>query len=120
GYSGVRGSCKIFNAESEHILDLDLGMGGESGIHVPTGFSPNGDGLHDTYSIIVGRDISNFKFHVYDRWGNRMFVSSEEDFKWDGTYKGEKLNAGAYAYMLEVTYEDGTEEIKSGNITLIK
>ncbi|MCH2223209.1 MAG: CotH kinase family protein [Crocinitomicaceae bacterium] len=90
------------------------------GIHVPTGFSPNGDGKHDTYSIIVGKDILSFKFHVYDRWGNRMFISSAKGFEWDGTYKGKELNAGVYAYMLEVTYENGTGEMRTGNITLIK
>ena len=90
------------------------------GIHVPTGFSPDGDGQHETFSIIVGRDVVSFTFSIFDRWGNRILKTSEEDFEWDGTYKGELVNTGVYAYVLEVTYDTGIAELKSGNITLIR
>ena len=50
------------------------------GIHIPTGFSPNGDGNNDIYSIIVGQDIQSMTMSIYDRWGNLMVKSSEFDF----------------------------------------
>ena len=97
-----------------------MGIECATGIHVPTGFSPNGDGNNEFFEIVVGIDIKAFTIHLYDRWGNKMFESSEKGFTWDGTYKGEDCNSGVYAYMLEVVYFDGSGELRSGNITLIR
>ena len=91
-----------------------------NGVYVPTGFSPNGDANNDIFSIVIGKDVRSFTFHLYDRWGNKMFMTSEKGFTWDGTYKGELCNTGVYAYMLEVSYFNGSGELLSGNITLIR
>ncbi len=90
------------------------------GIHIPTGFSPNGDGNNDIYSIIVGRDVLSITFSIYDRWGNRMLKSTDFDFEWDGLYNNEPVNSGVFAYMVEVRYTDGRTESLTGNITLVK
>ncbi|MDX2359510.1 MAG: CotH kinase family protein [Crocinitomicaceae bacterium] len=90
------------------------------GVHVPTGFSPNGSGANETYSIIVGKDVTSIIFSVYDRWGNQMFQSAENDFEWDGTFHGQPCNVGVYAYVLEIVYDNGTGELRTGNITLVK
>ncbi len=91
-----------------------------TGIHVPTGFSPNGDGQNETYSIVVGVDVVSFTFSIYDRWGNQILKTDTKGFEWDGTYRGQPCNAGVYAYVLEGVYVDGTAELRSGNITLVK
>ncbi len=99
---------------------VEMGIDCVMGVHIPTGFSPNGDGQNEMYTIIVGLDVANFKFFIYDRWGNRMFHSDEKGFEWDGTINGEPCNAGVYPYMMEITYMDGSSELRSGNITLMK
>jgi gliding motility-associated-like protein len=92
------------------------------GIHFPTAFSPDGigDQSNENYAIIVGKDIKEFMFYVYDRWGNVMFESSSKTLKWDGTYKGLPCNSGVYAYMADVVYITGEKKVFSGNITLIR
>lgn len=90
------------------------------GIHVPTGFSPNGDGQNEIFSIIVGKDVSSFTFYIYDRWGNRVLHSSDPALQWDGTFNGDPVNSGVYAYMYEVVFTDGTKEWHTGNITVIR
>jgi hypothetical protein len=92
------------------------------GIHFPTAFSPDGlgDNLNEQYSIIVGKDIKEFVFYIYDRWGNVMFESSSKTLKWDGTYKGLPCNTGVYAYMADVLFVTGEKKVFSGNITLIR
>ncbi len=92
------------------------------GIHFPTAFSPDGigDNLNEQYSIIVGKDIKEFVFYIYDRWGNVMFESSSKTLKWNGTYKGLPCNSGVYAYMADVVYITGEKKVFSGNITLIR
>ncbi len=93
-----------------------------NGIYLPTGFSPNGSGDSDNeiLSIIVGKDVLSFNLSIYDRWGNRMVNTSDRNFSWNGTFKGEACNSGVYAYILEVKYIAGNTETKSGNITLIR
>lgn len=89
-------------------------------VNIPTGFSPNGDGLNEFLKPIVGTDVKSFTLSVYDRWGNRILLSSDPKLSWDGTVNGQTLNSGPYAYMLEIIYLDGSIEMKSGNITLIR
>ena len=97
-----------------------VGLTCNPGILVPTGFSPNGDNNNDAFRVFAGSDVKAFKMSVYDRWGNKMFETTESGFGWDGNYKGKELNPGIYAYMLEIIFKNGTAELKSGNITLIR
>lgn len=90
------------------------------GIHIPTGFSPDGDGNNDIYSIIVGQDIQSMTMSIYDRWGNLMVKSSDFDFEWDGSFNSQACNSGIYAYFVEVKYVDGSSSTLSGNITLVR
>ncbi len=100
----------------------DSGIECSLGIHVPTAFSPNGNGndVNESLMLFVGKDIQSFVFSVYDRWGNRMVYTTDKTFRWDGTFNGQPCNAGVYAYTLEVIFIDGTQEMRSGNITLIR
>jgi len=93
-----------------------------NGIYLPTGFSPNGSGndLNESLVIIVGKDVKSFTLSIYDRWGNLMVNTSDKNYKWDGTYKGQPCNTGVYAYILDVQFIDGKSETRSGNITLIR
>lgn len=98
----------------------DSGVDCVDGIHIPTGFSPNGDGSNDFYGIIVGKDVASFTFSIYDRWGNLILKTSEKGFEWDGTMKGQLCNAGIYAFVCEAVYFSGVAELRSGNITLVR
>jgi gliding motility-associated-like protein len=92
------------------------------GIHIPTAFSPNATGNpdNDVYQIIVGKNIAQIDFKIFDRWGNLIFQSDKKDFKWDGNYKSKPCNSGVYAFLVDVTYIDGTDKTISGNITLLR
>ncbi len=61
---------------------------------VPNVFTPNGDGLNDQFAIIKNDTLKilEFNLEVYNRWGNRVYISQDENFEWDaqdmaeGTY----------------------------------
>jgi gliding motility-associated-like protein len=91
-----------------------------TGVHVPNAFSPNGDGNNDLLLLFVGEDVLSFTFTVYDRWGNMVLRTSDPTFKWDGTFNNRALNTGVFAYELDIRYIGGLQEIKAGNITLIR
>ena len=98
-----------------HVLQCKLPI-------VPTAFSPdgNGDVRNESLCIYGAACIQVLQFRIYDRWGEKVFESTDPNLCWDGTYKGKELNAGVYAYYLSATLNNGTEVKLNGNITLVK
>jgi gliding motility-associated-like protein len=87
-------------------------------IYIPNGFSPNGDNNNDLY-LIFGT-IPGLELVIYNRWGQVIFETKDQTIGWDGTYKGEKMQSGVYAYKLRLTDSKGIVTQKAGNITLMR
>ncbi len=88
-------------------------------VFVPNIFSPNGDGSNDELNV-QGPRLFDYSIEIYDRWGKRMFVTTEQDEFWDGTFNGEPLAPQTFVYVLKGTTILGDEIIKEGNVTIIK
>jgi gliding motility-associated-like protein len=92
----------------------------------PGGFTPNGDGANDNFFIQGDDKVSKVLiFKVYDRWGELIFSAeniapNDAAAGWDGTFKGEKMNSGVYAWYAEVQYIDGFKELLKGDVTLLR
>ncbi len=88
---------------------------------LPTAFSPNGDGLNDTWEIF-GEDFSKLDLRVYNRWGEVIYVAYGDEDKWDGTRYGLKAPDGIYVW--KATYENvlqkGQRISKSGVVTIVR
>ena len=119
-------SVEVFNSytcsvkDSICIVVLDV-FCNEDGIAVPTAFSPNEDGVNDTY-FIVDKDgvVSDFKIEIFNRLGQKVFIAMDKSTKWDGTYLGKKLTPQVFDFYLELKCVDNKTLFKKGNITLIK
>ena len=88
-------------------------------LFVPNIFSPNGDGENDIL-YVYGTSIKEMKFYIYNRWGEKVFESTDRTNGWDGTFKGKPCDAGVFAYYLDVIYYDDNEVKLSGNVTLVR
>jgi len=93
--------------------------------YLPEAFSPNGDGLNDTYQpgFPDGLEIISYSMHVYDRWGNQIFVSEDPNQGWDGTFNQTSLNRGTYVYTISVEYIDDRgpgSKLQRGEVLLMK
>ena len=88
-------------------------------IFVPNTFTPNGDGLNETFGA-KGEGIGWFDMQIYDSWGNMIFHTSNPNQQWDGTYHKEKAPEGAYVYKIFArgVYE-GAKSI-NGTVTLLR
>lgn len=94
-------------------------------VHVPTGFSPNGDGNNDLLLVHGQQGVLVVSMRVYDRWGElvyegRDFPINDPGTGWDGTFRGDALNPGVFVWVLEVEFADGVREVYRGNTTLIR
>lgn len=88
-------------------------------IYVPNAFTPNGDGRNDEFKV-YGDPIDELELIVYDRWGEKVFETSQKDDGWDGTFRGKSLASDVYAYYVRVLCFNGEEFITKGNVTLIR
>ena len=91
-------------------------------LYIPTAFSPNASGPSANNTLcIYGNCITSLNYAVFDRWGEKVFETSEVNQQcWDGTFRGKELNTGIYAYKIRVTLTDGTYIEESGNLTLLR
>lgn len=83
----------------------------------PNAFSPNGDGIHDTWQILHLNDYPNSRIQIYTRAGQLIYQSVGFATPWDGTYKGQPLPIGTYYYIIQPG--NGSDVIK-GSITLLR
>jgi gliding motility-associated-like protein len=88
-------------------------------LYVPNVFSPNDDGENDVL-YLRGSCIKTMEFFIYDRWGERMFSTTDVKTGWDGKYKGEPLDQAVFVWYLKATLESGQEIRRKGNITLLR
>lgn len=91
----------------------------EATVYLPTGFTPNGDGVNDML-YIRSNFITEVYLTIYDRWGEKLFETSDTKKGWDGMYKGRKLDQGVYGYYMTFKCNNGQESFKKGNITLMR
>ena len=80
---------------------------------VPNAFSPNNDGHDDCFGLKYWGQISSLELTIYNRWGQLLFMTTDPQGCWDGTYKGVPQPAGGYVYQIkaatacEVAYRKG-------------
>ena len=87
-------------------------------IYLPTAFSPNGDGLNDTFGP-VGEGIETLKLIVYNRWGEIVFSSQDVAVKWDGRHNGKPVPFGSYSYELMASGKEFGSLRRAGSVTVI-
>ena len=84
---------------------------------VPNAFSPNGDGINDTWRIKYLESYPGALIEVYNRYGQIVFSSVGYDVDWDGTINGKPLPVGTYYYIIN---PKNGRPIITGSVTLIK
>jgi len=88
-------------------------------VWVPNSFSPNNDGINDTFlPYMLG--IREFEFSVYDRWGALIFFSEDKKFGWDGKFKNKECSLGVYNYIFYYVDIYNKYETRFGKIVLIR
>jgi gliding motility-associated-like protein len=76
-------------------------------IFVPGAFSPNGDGLNDTWTIPGLNALTEYEISVFNRGGQLVYYTRNSPKPWNGSYRGQPLPAGAYVYMIDLKNKRG-------------
>ncbi|MEO7523436.1 MAG: gliding motility-associated C-terminal domain-containing protein [Ferruginibacter sp.] len=88
-------------------------------LYMPTAFTPNNDGLNDVFRLPPDATIDLKEFAVFDRWGNKIFKTSDLSRGWDGSNAGLPLDAGIYIYLITGYVADKPVTVK-GTVALLK
>ena len=95
-------------------------------IHVPTAFSPNGDGLNDTFEARASYETEiEFRMSIYNRWGERVFKSKSIEDGWDGTFNNMPCPNEVYTWVIDASGFEENEFFSGaskmvGNLTLLR
>ena len=105
----------------------------EDELYIPEAFTPNDDGVNDVFYVrssspsVLGLDF----VRVYDKYNELVFDAQVSDssgplvpenpvFGWDGTFRGQKVEAGSYRYVVAARFVDDQVSIFSGTLQLIR
>lgn len=89
-------------------------------IFVPNAFSPNNDGNNDIFRAIPVRSPESFLLTIYNRYGQKLFETTDPSSGWDGNYSGKPQSAGGYAYHCSYRFAGDLERAESGYFILIR
>jgi gliding motility-associated-like protein len=84
-------------------------------LEVPNAFTPNrlGPPENETYHIWSNERLPEFKFMIFNKYGQRVFETTDQYFHWDGTYKDQPCQAGIYIWRMyyRISSEKGKNEV---------
>ena len=86
-------------------------------LKVPNAFSPNGDGINDTWKIPYLASYPGAIVEVYNRYGQKVYSSTDYTREWNGTYNGGPLPTGTYYWI--IIPGNGRRQL-NGSVTIIR
>ncbi len=88
---------------------------------VPELISPNGDNVNDEFRLYSNCPAESYTLIVFNRWGQRVFESTNPDQPWDGTKDGTPQNTDVYLYRMVFRFADTEQvEVREGQFQLIR
>jgi len=88
-------------------------------VDVPSAFTPQSNDVNSVIQV-KGFGMIKLKWEIWNRWGQKVFETSDQSIGWDGKYKGVLQPMDVYMYTLSVEFFDGKILNKKGDITLIR
>ena len=87
---------------------------------MPTGFTPNNDGKNDILRPVLRGDVIQYKFRIYNRWGQLILETTDIDKGWDGTYQGQPQTSGVFVWMCAYQFDGELPQARQGTFVLIR
>jgi gliding motility-associated-like protein len=84
---------------------------------VPNAFSPNKDGINDTWNIQFLETYPGAIIEVFNRYGQIVYRSTGYSKQWDGTFNGNPLPVGVYYYIINP--KNGRKQL-TGSVSIIR
>jgi gliding motility-associated-like protein len=93
---------------------------GQNLFSVPNAFSPNNDGVNDCFGIRNWGNVTLRDFSIYNRWGQKVFQTTNPSQCWDGTFQGEQQPVGGFVYVIKASSFCQENIVRQGIVMLIR
>jgi gliding motility-associated-like protein len=117
GIVGPVDSKDLNNSNNTGSTNPTVSIIPEIDVIIPSGFSPNNDGINDSF-VIIRPFNSNVSLEVFNRWGNIVYKNSNYNNDWFGigvdNLLGQELPDGTYFYVVKI-YEKSNNKVKNFN-----
>lgn len=87
--------------------------------YIPSAFTPDANGKNEVF-MGYGEGYADYRMWVYDRWGKLLFESGDDQYGWDGRYRGADVPTGLYVYHFLLLDRFGREREYHGGVTLLR
>ncbi|RYD57991.1 MAG: gliding motility-associated C-terminal domain-containing protein [Sphingobacteriales bacterium] len=98
---------------------VNVMLANDSHLDIPNAFSP-GKGGNGTLKVLRLGQAQLKRFTIFNRWGVKMFETTDINQGWDGMYKGSPQPMGVYMYSVEAVTPTGRIFNQNGNVTMIR
>jgi len=90
-------------------------------IFVPNAFTPNGDGVNDTF-FALGTEVRSFEMWIFNRWGEELFYTDDINKHWTGNFDGGDyyVKDEVYTYRIKAVGLRGNSIEKFGSVTQLR
>lgn len=88
-------------------------------VFIPNIFTPNDDQQNDRF-LVYNSQIAAIDMQIFDRWGATIYRTNNLSEGWDGTANNAAAQLGAYLYLIDITFSDGTARQYKGTVTLAR
>ena len=92
-------------------------------VYIPNAFTPNGDGINDVFNVYShGIDPKNFELLIFDRWGNKIFKTTDLYEGWNGAINnhGDLVQEDVYVYRVNYRDMKGRKKKLIGHVSIVK
>lgn len=100
-------------------IQVEVTTNNKSNYLMPSGFTPNKDGLNDCFGIKYWGAIRELDFRIYNRWGQLVFITKNPGGCWDGTVDGVPQDPDVFVYVIKAKTGCG-DIFRKGTFSLIK
>lgn len=115
-YSVSPGSYQVVVVDGNGCVDtIDVFINDEVSLFIPTGISPNSDGVNDFWAIQGIETINDYQIKVLNRWGQVLFSAKNQYEPWDGTFNGKLVPTSDYYYIIEIS---SINKVYTGTLTV--
>lgn len=89
-------------------------------IRMPNAFTPNQDGLNDVFRVKYPFPVKDFRMIIYNRWGEKVFETTDMKQGWNGRFRGQLQPIGTYTWTISLTDLQGNNQSLKGVVSLLK
>ncbi|MDP2176869.1 MAG: gliding motility-associated C-terminal domain-containing protein [Bacteroidota bacterium] len=112
--TSLKGSCTDSIQKKYYISSIQQ-------LFIPDAFSPDTKGPDDNNVFrVYGPPMKKFEIEIFNRFGEKVYISNNQNESWDGTYKRQICMPGVYFYKIVTKDSDGIDRDYSGTVTLIR